>query len=212
MKSKTLLLVTLISLIFFHCKKEQEENLSPEEVLTQTPEVLGDNKSDFSISSFSKRWHDPDIISKLYSEALEKNKELNLLNEKIKEFTNDSVIEKTKSFTKYSNINNRYWVSVDRYTNSINDSILKKETASIFNKLKLKYENSIENHTNLIIEIDDKKKKLRDQLTLMKLVITQPMMSNYQINEKPNIEELEQLISQYKKLIEETKVYTKTNK
>jgi hypothetical protein len=137
---------------------------------------------------------------------------LNALNEKIKSFTNDSIIEKTKAFTKYSNINDHYWNSIDNYISSLNDSIIKKETITFFDKLKLNFENSLDNQTKLLSLIDTKKERLRDQLTLMKLFVTEPMMRNYQVNEKPDIKELEDLISQYKDLVEESKEYTKLKK
>ena len=137
---------------------------------------------------------------------------MNALNEKIKSFTNDSIIEKTKAFTKYSNINDHYWNSIDNYISSLNDSIIKKETITFFDKLKLNFENSLNNQTKLLSLIDTKKERLRDQLTLMKLFVTEPMMRNYQVNEKPDIKELEDLISQYKDLVEESKEYTKLKK
>jgi hypothetical protein len=46
----------------------------------------------------------------------------------------------------------------------------------------------------------------------MKLLVSEHMMRNYQVNEKPNIKELEELIFQYKKLIGESKEYTKHKK
>ena len=211
MKIKFTLFIFIVALTFLNCKNNNQENLTIKEELAKTPQVLEENYSDVAFSSFSKRWKD-NIISKLYSEALEKDKKLNLLNERIKDFTNDSVIEKTKSFTKYSNINNRYWNEVDGRIYSIKDSLLKKETASLFKKLKLDYEKSIYNHNKLMNDINFQKENLRDQLTLMKLFVTQPMMKNYQVNEKPNIKELEELISQYKKLSEESKQYTEIKK
>ncbi|MCH3885895.1 hypothetical protein [Tenacibaculum aquimarinum] len=208
MKKKTILLLAIISLTFFNCLDKERVNLTPEQERTMTPEVLEERESDFSISSYSKRY-DSDIIFKLYSEALRKNKKLKLLDTRIKEFTNDSVLERTKLFTKYSSVNNNYWNTVNQYISSLNDSIIQKETSSIFNKLKVKYEAKIKNHNNMMNVIENEKDNLRDRLTLMKLFITEPMMSNYQVNEIPNIKELEDLISQYKKLIEETKNFTK---
>jgi hypothetical protein len=209
MKINSIFLTLLISLFLINC--DNKEKLTIEEQLNLTPDILGEGENDISLSTYSKRY-DSDIISKLYSEALENDKKLNALNEKIKSFTNDSIIEKTKAFTKYSNTNDKYWNSINNYISSINDSIIKKETTAFFNKLKLNYESNIDNQKKLLILIDAKKEKLRDQLTLMKLFVTEPMMMNYQINEKPDIKELEGLISQYKGLIKESKEYTKLKK
>ena len=46
----------------------------------------------------------------------------------------------------------------------------------------------------------------------MKLSITHPMIKNYQLNERPDIKVLEKIISDYDKLIKETKEYTNTIK
>jgi hypothetical protein len=206
MKINSILLTLLIPLFLINCNSK--ENLPLDEELDLTPEVLTGSESSISLSSFSKRY-DSDIISKLYLEALDNDEKLNILNDKIKNFTNDSIIEKTKAFTKYSNINDSYWNSIDNYISLINDSIIKNETIAIFSKLKLNYKNSIDDQMKLLSLIDTKKEKLRDQLTLMKLFVTEPMMRNYQINEKPDIKELEDLISQYKDLVKESKGYTK---
>lgn len=209
MKINSILLTFLIPLFLINC--DNKEKLPLEEEINLTPDILGEGERDISLSSFSKRY-DSDIISKLYSEALDNDEKLNILNDKIKNFTNDSIIEKTKAFTKYSNINDSYWNSIDNYISLINDSIIKNETFAIFSKLKLNYKNSIDNQMKLLSLIDTKKEKLRDQLTLMKLFVTEPMMRNYQINEKPDIKELEDLISQYKDLVKESKEYTKLKK
>ena len=209
MKINSILLTFLIPLFLINC--DNKEKLPLEEEINLTPDILGEGERDISLSSFSKRY-DSDIISKLYSEALDNDEKLNILNDKIKNFTNDSIIEKTKAFTKYSNINDSYWNSIDNYISLINDSIIKNETFAIFSKLKLNYKNSIDNQMKLLSFIDTKKEKLRDQLTLMKLFVTEPMMRNYQINEKPDIKELEDLISQYKDLVKESKEYTKLKK
>ncbi len=57
--------------------------------------------------------------------------------------------------------------------------------------------------------INEKTFFLNDQLILMKLLITESMMKNYQINEKPNIKTLENIINEYDMLIKETEEYTK---
>ncbi len=61
-------------------------------------------------------------------------------------------------------------------------------------------------------ELDKRASLLSDQVILMKLILTQSMISNYQRNELPEIKPLESMIKNYDDLIEQTKEYTQIKK
>lgn len=204
MKIKHILLILLI-IIFTNCDKIEQTEGTPEEILTNTPEVLDENSSDYKWSS--KRY-DNDIISKLYAEALKKNKSLKSLDDRIHKVNSDSLNTLTKSFTKYSNTNNNYWTKANQYIGYLNDSILKQETGATFKNLELNYRESIAKHENKLKEIRKQSATLNDRLVLMKLMVSQSMIKNYQVNEKPDIQELETLLKQYDTLIKKTDEFT----
>ena len=89
----------------------------------------------------------------------------------------------------------------------LNDSILKESTTAVFDKLACDYEKRMIDYSNKIEILDQRTINLEDQLILMKLMVTQPMIENFEINEKPPIKILEDLIKNYDDLIKETQVY-----
>lgn len=197
-------------ILLYNCSERNNEKINSEN-LNATPETLEQTDSKISYSSISKRYGG-NILEELYQEALEKSKKLEILNERIKEITSDSLQTKTNDFIKYRNVNNDYWNTAENYANNINDSIAKKSIIEIIEKLKEKYEKKIAKHETKMSEIEVLKSKLNDQIILMKLFVTEPMISNYQINELPEKSKLESIIKDYNELIEQTEKYTKIEK
>lgn len=209
MKETYLIIIITTILIFSSCEKKEQTERTPEEILTDTPEVLDENSSDYKWSS--KRYN-TDIISKLYTEALEKNNVLKSLDEDIHNMNSDSLNVHTKSYIKFSNTNDNFWANANQHIGYLNDSILKQETAALFKNLELNYRESIAKHENKLKKIREQSTLLNDKLVLMKLMISQSMMKNYQVNEKPDIQELETLLKQYDALIKKTDEFTKIRK
>lgn len=204
----------LIIITTFGCNennKNQAKTNSKSENLNETPQVLGEN-NDYEVKSFSKsKRYDSDMIADLYNEALEKNAKLKQLNEqieKIHQTKNDSI----SAYSKFSQTNSEYWQSANKYISQIQDSVLRKSTLEIFKSIEANYQTKMADYEPKINEINKKEVLLNDQLVLMKLVITESMMINYQLNEKPTTKTLENLIENYDKLIKESEEFTKIRK
>ncbi len=202
-------ILVLVSILLMGCSDDKKKE-SDLDNINDTPEVLNESKSEVSFLR-SKRY-DKNILEELYGEALGKNEKLDKLNELIEEITSDSLYDKTSAYLKYTNINNRYWNTAKSYANKLNDSIKRIEILAIIDKLETSYTKRIANHETKMDSIADLKRNLSDQLILMKLFVTEPMIYNYQSNELPDIEELKSIIKDYEKAIENSKEYTKIRK
>jgi hypothetical protein len=209
MKLKYVILF-LSLILFYNCSEKNNEKINHED-LNATPETLEQTDSKISYSSISKRYGG-NILEELYQEAIEKNEKLKILNERIKEISSDSLQTKTNEFIKYRNVNNDYWNTAENYANNINDSIAKKSMIGIVEKLKEKYGKKVAEHETKMREIEVLKSKLNDQIILMKLFVTEPMISNYQINELPEKNKLESIIKDYNELMKKTEEYTRIKK
>ena len=200
----------LILLIITNCNnKPKNKSNEIQDISNQTPEVL-DEKKDYGLGSFSKRY-DSDIISKLYNEALDKNLKLQQLNDKIKKMSvinNDSLSE----YHKFIRVNDNYRSSAIEFANRIQDSVLKASTLKFIESAESNYETTMYNHKQKQLMIDKKSNLLDDKLIIMKLMITESMISNYQKNENPDIKKLENIIKKYDSLINATEEYTKNIK
>jgi hypothetical protein len=195
-----------IVLILTACSTEVEAQLPVDENATPTA-LLEDSSPIEGRSNFmSKRnwkYEDGDIINKLFDEACEKDKALKALTVEIKFINNDTL----KEYLKYSSTNLEYWKTSQDYIARINDSLLKATTGAAFEKMACDYEYRVLEYSNLEQTIYQRASNLEDQLILMQLMVTKPMMSNYEVNEKPPIKVLEDLIKNYDDLIEQTEVY-----
>ena len=204
MKILTVVLL-MCTIIYASCSKNTKNEVKEPLSQNQTPEAF-ENKSE--ISSFSTKRYDSDLIQKLYQEAMDKNKELKSLNEEISEIgyiKNDSLV----AYQKYIQQNAIYYRLVGEYINGINDSTLKNEAKEIFAKLENECSNKISRHKLTVENIDTRTQILNDQLILMKLFVTAPMMRNYQINELPDIKSINYISLKYDSLINDTKPYMK---
>jgi len=203
------LVFLIIATITFSCNDSTKKGIKADaetEELNETPQSLEEN-ADFELGSLSKRY-DADIISKLYEEAIEKDTQLKRLNSDINKmsvFKSDSLAE----YLKFSQSNRHYWLRANSYVDQLQDTILKESTRELFQALELKYQTKMSAYEESLSLISEKTIVMKDQLIVLKLLITAPMMNNYQINEKPNIKTLENIIDQYDKLIKETQGYTK---
>ncbi len=113
------------------------------------------------------------------------------------------------AYSKFSKTNQTYWESANNHINQIQDSVLRQSTLEVFKDIEQNYKNKMADYEPKMKEIQRKDILLSDQLILMKLFITESMIKNYQLNEKPAIKTLETIIEKYDKLIEESKEYTK---
>jgi hypothetical protein len=210
MKTKNILKLVLIFCLIVGCGKDQSENNNSQELMSETPETLEQDRS--LITDLKQGSYRGNIIERLYQEALDKNEDLKKLEDKIIEIKSDSISEKIIDYVKYKEVNSSYWNNAKNYTKKLNDSLLEKSVTEIFTKLESDYEQKISAHENKMDDIRNLELDLADQQILMKLLITQTMISNYQSNELPDIKQLESLVKDLQNIINDTKTYTTIEK
>lgn len=192
----------------FSCNdtNKSQSNITPKQLeVKETPKVFNQKDDNYLGTVYSR--YDSDLISKLYEEAIEKDSKLKKLNTAINKMAGlkkDSIEE----YSEFSQTNKSYWLTTNRYISQLQDSALKESTLEIFKALELKYQIKISDYEQKLTVINEKTLLLNDQLILIKLLITEPLMENYQMNEKPDIKVLENIILQYDNLIKETQEYT----
>ena len=207
MKIKTLIIVIAVGFIT-SCNSQQDDATTPETIETATPEILlEENTLSQSFSYLKSGRYKADIISRLYSEALEKDSALRVLNEKI-EMMSSIKEDSLQAFNNYKSVNEDYWKSAKSYIDQIQDETLKTITAKAFDDLEKVFYAKITNHEQVNLTIQQKSIALQDRLLVMKLLVTQPMILNFQNNEFPDIKTMESLIEAYDALIQEAEKIT----
>lgn len=207
-------LIIIVCCVFVvSCNWRKAEPVEPENFETATPEVLieeeKEEKSNRSIDISSYTLELPadieievDIIEELYKEALRKNEELKALNDRILEIA-EAKSDTLNLLEKYNRTNKNYWSDVKSHLNKIEDEALKTSTEKAFAELEKVYNQKIVPHGNKKVTIEQRAKVLEDKFIVMKLMITQAMMNNYQNNELLNIQSMEKLIEEYDILIKD---------
>lgn len=188
-----------ILLVFCLCMGScSEQKLSRKNRQENTPKALNNNKIYFS----KKRGRD--IISELYQEALEKNPTLQKLQENIEQL-HQMQTDSLQDYREYRQNNRHYWEATQNYLHQLNDSVLRKSTQRLFEKLEVTYLKNIAAQEAKLQKIEQLSSVLNDQQIVLKLLVTEKMMNDYQVNEKPDSTPLAILIQKYGALIQELK-------
>ncbi len=199
----------VLALFLASCTTNDKANPVAENV-GETPAVLDDNKADVDITSYSKR-SGYSIIDKLFSEAQDKDPNLKALVKEINGM-DDAVNDSLAGLKSYTSNMDMYWASVTSHINQISDTLYQKELRDIFGALEKSYSKSMELHNEKEKEIDARKRMLQDTELIMKLVVTEPMMHNYQQNERPNAKILANIVAKYDSLLNRSREYTDIKK
>ncbi|MFZ4398651.1 MAG: hypothetical protein ACOYO1_01355 [Bacteroidales bacterium] len=202
MKQLTSFSLTLLLLLtIFSCKREKETQNEAKK--QETPLALQDEK--FDITSYKR--YSEDIADELYLELLEKNTLLQKLEEDIISL-NPKIFEVKKAFTNYDNKSKAYYNAIDYKINSINDSLLRKKISLLITNSKSQYINKTTALIEIQKKIEENEIKIKDLHTIMKIMLTLPMIEKYQnenITDKKAfmgiIKEQQQLIDRCNKLI-----------
>ncbi|WP_430815334.1 hypothetical protein [Carboxylicivirga sp. RSCT41] len=204
--------IALLSLIIITgCNQRQTNELTNQtETVNETPVALQETKIIDEIGKYSSRYN-TNVVTKLYSEALDNNVELNELDSQMKAIRSmetDSLF----AYEDYARINNQYWSAVDNLLRQMKDSVLHDATKELVDDLKSSYSQSVSDFEKQKNIIREKRISLNDQHLLMQLFVTVPMIENFRRNEKPSIKSLENVAKEYERLILESKQYTTINK
>ncbi|BDD08054.1 hypothetical protein FUAX_04860 [Fulvitalea axinellae] len=202
MKSRTLLFI--IAVLTLSCTPSEK----PEVVVqshTQTPKALQEANNSSLIPKLSRG--KKNIVDRLYEEAIESDKKLQALVERIN-MIHTAEEDSLKAYRNYNAYNQNYWFFINKYATQVKDSVMRNELLAIIDQAKKQHEKRTTITTALAQTISEREVTLHDQEIMMKFMVTLPMMINYQRNERPSEKPLVQIIKQYDSLILDVKEYS----
>jgi len=191
----TYFLMFLFLQVLFSCGKKAEDNSTPEK------EIPGPLQEKKSLSNY--RNIRSDLTEELYSELVSKSPELNKFEDDLISLSakpND-VVDK---FNTYNNKSEGYYYSAVNKANTINDSILKKRILALISARKDIYTNKTADLNLLLKQIENNSSTLADQHTVLKILLTFPIIEKYQNENLPNKTEFKDLIKQQENFIRQT--------
>ncbi len=171
----------------------QTDNNKPTQ--QETPKALQDSKLD--IKSYSRSG---DLTEELYLELVDKTPALKKLEEDLDAF-GPKPNELKDKFNQYDGKSNNYYSSANYKASAIQDSLLKKKIIGLITTSNNKYSTKTAELNSLLKQISKNGATLNDHHSVLKIVLTLPIIEKYQDDNKPNNKEFKDLINQQEKLI-----------
>lgn len=161
----------------------------------ETPKALQDDKS--YMKSYSRSG---DLTEELYQELVDKTPALKKLEDDLDAFSptaNDLDVK----FQQYDNKSSSYYNSVNYKASAIGDSLLKKKIMALITTSSNHYSTKTAELNSLRKQISTNGATLNDHHSVLKIVLTLPLIEKYQNNNKPTKKEFKDLLIQQKKFV-----------
>lgn len=148
-----------------------------------------------------------DLVDELYSQALKQNENLETIEEDIEKFykKKSEALEKYNSYTAY---NNRYYADARANAASITDTATRQKAYALITKSEARYKTKITGWQTTITSLNKNEMELKDLHTLLKIVVTEPMMEKYQNNNLPESSKANEANGDLQQLIQKIKAIT----
>ena len=186
----TIFIMTLL----VSCGERQADNNKPTK--QETPKALQDDKLDIKIYSRSGSGN---LTEELYQELVGKTPALKKLEDDLDAFS-QKPSDLNEKFQQYDRKSNRYYSSANNIASSITDSLLKNKIMTLITTSNNKYSTKTAELNSLLKQISKNDATLDDHHSVLKIVLTLPIIGKYQDDNKPNKKEFKDLIIQQEKL------------
>lgn len=198
--SKSIFAVSIVFLFISCGGNTRNESNSIIASPTASPEALQESSS-YEILKVGSRYSD--LTDELYQEQVDKDVELQNLEIEIQK-NNVKSGELYGKNEAYINKSKQYYSSSTNHLSEISDSILRKKIESIIQKSNDKFEKNTSNINSLWKQIVKNNSSISDQHTVLKIMLTLPLIEKYQKDNIPNKKDFIDLKNNQKRLIKKT--------
>ena len=140
------------------------------------------------------------MIEELYQELVDKSPALKKLEDDLDVFR-PKPIKLNQKVQQYNSKSNSYYSSADYKISAITDSLLKDKIITLITTSKNKHNDKTAELNSLLKEISKNDATLNDHYSVLKIVLTLPIIEKYQDYYKPDKKEFNDLIKQQENLI-----------
>ncbi|MBI1306944.1 MAG: hypothetical protein GC181_10110 [Bacteroidetes bacterium] len=182
----------LISFLLLSCGGQTDNNNPTKQ---EIPRALQDDK--LEIMSYSRSG---DLTEELYQELVDKTPDLKKLEDDLDAFR-PKPNDLEDKFNLYDSKSKNYYSSSNYMAAAISDSSLKMKIISLIAASNKKYLSKTAEPNTLLNQISKNDATLNDHHSVLKIVLTLPIIEKYQNDNKPNKKEFKDLINEQEKLI-----------
>lgn len=169
-----------LALFFLSCSCN---SYNKNDKINETPRPLRDSEIR-ELSSISKRYNN-DLLEELYQGLINENKDIEEIETLIDE-GNTNKKDILEGYRFYQDRNDKYYLSVNTKVQDISDTALKSKLFSIIKSSSKNYELKSHNIESIIKQIESKSLSVKDYHATMKIILTIPLIENYQKVNLPN--------------------------
>jgi len=193
-------LITILTFIFltalFSCVggHKDSNNFKKQE----TPKALQDNN--LEIKSYSRSGSD--LTEELYQELVDKTPALKKLEDELDAFSRKPN-ELDEKYNKFDNKSSSYYLSANNKASAITDSLLRKKMVTLIAGSQNLYSKKTAEHNSLLKQISQNGATLNDHHSVLKIVLTLPIIEKFQNDNLPDKKEFIDLIKRQQELIEQ---------
>jgi predicted transcriptional regulator len=197
MRSNRRILGLIFSVTFFvSCGNEPIGNNNKSK--DETPKALQDNN--FEIKSYNRSG---DLTEVLYQELVEKTPALKKLEDNLDAFSSKPN-ELIYNFNRFDSKSTSYYCSANNLAMEISDSLLRMKIVSLIANSSSQYAAKTANLNSLIEQFNKNGATLNDYHTVLKIVLTIPLIEKYQDDNMLDNKEFKNVAKQQKTLISQT--------
>ncbi|MBF4463916.1 hypothetical protein [Flavobacterium sp. LC2016-12] len=146
-----------------------------------------------------------DLVEDLYQELVDKSPELKALENELSEL---NPRDTTNLFYTYDQKSDDYYNSVESHINGIRDSVMKQKMINLITKSQDKYVTQKADIENLVNTINKKRSEITNYHTALKIILTIPLIEEYQKQHLPKKSPFEKVIERENQALEKTKSVT----
>jgi hypothetical protein len=168
------LIIAAFAILLSSCSNQPSGSKQDQAV----PKALQNDEKISDIIS-SKRIDYGSLIEELYDDAVSKNPDLEKLEKELSAF-NDSKDDSLSKVEKYKARSIDFYNSGKNLSETIADSTLKKKLSVILETSEKQYRSKTSNLNNLVKLIEQNEINIRDYHTMLKLMVTIPIIEKYQ--------------------------------
>jgi hypothetical protein len=161
----------------------------------ETPKALQDGN--LEIKSYSRSGN---LTEELYQELVDKNPALKKLEEDLAAYS-PKPNELNEKFQQYDNKSNNYYRSASDKASTITDSLLRMKIISLIKTSTKKYSTKTAGLHSLLGQISKNGATLNDHHSVLKIVLTLPVIEKYQDDNNSGKKEFKDFINQQENLI-----------
>lgn len=190
---RTTLLLTALVLALAACTTKANR--------TQTAEVPKPLQTSSSYTDLRKGRYS-DLADQLYADLVSQSADLKQLEPRLGN-VDEQRSDSTAAYTEFNRQNDNYYTSAERHTGTIRDTVLRAQVLSIVKQSSQRYSQATARHESLLSSIAEKVRTIEDTHEALKVLLTLPVIQQYQKEHLPSTKSMEDLLREMEGLKKE---------